>query len=385
MPETVVFEGFIKDYSYRAYLTPKDVSGEVLPAYDLMNFDINVASTSGLIQVPSGEGAIGYSKWVSPKRSRSFPFERMYNTLNAPKIVTIIPILKDEGADGEPDRIGYMTFSWMNLLNIYIVLGYYASAEKSKKPGQQSRQKLSEQMFDAAFVHSQIQEIIEFKQSALHWNKYLFETRFTKTFRTAVNAYAEISKRTGVRVHSQAKLLADISEVERDFSQFMNLSLRRSEMAREREVRTTHRREYLSDGLKGKFFIKNYLEGIYYLTADEVFLKGSTYLIQESKNSSNGSLPTLSGIRDGLFKLILFAKMESLSVGGKQVSFTTRLKLTGKRIKGTLRMPCTDDEIERFISRNASNLTATQQKIVRLLNVECTRNSNLNVEIASNQ
>jgi hypothetical protein len=39
--------------------------------------------------------------------------------------LTVIPVLKDEGIDGDLDRIQYSTISWMNLLNIYIVLGYY--------------------------------------------------------------------------------------------------------------------------------------------------------------------------------------------------------------------------------------------------------------------
>ena len=113
---TLNFEGFIKDVQYKAFLV------EDLPQYEHKDFDINKVETSGKIIFPNGEFA--YSKWVSPKRTRSYPFERLYNTFNSPMRLTVIPVLKDEGLDGDLDRIQYSTISWMNLLNIYIVLAY---------------------------------------------------------------------------------------------------------------------------------------------------------------------------------------------------------------------------------------------------------------------
>ncbi|MGB5596193.1 MAG: hypothetical protein WBM62_19465 [Crocosphaera sp.] len=55
----------------------------------------------------------------------------------------------------------------MNLLNIYIVLAYYEEAEKSEKKGQSSKQKITNQKFNNSFVKSQIQEILNYRQSAL--------------------------------------------------------------------------------------------------------------------------------------------------------------------------------------------------------------------------
>lgn len=178
MPDVLHFEGFIKNVSYTAYATSKDITGKDLRVFDLNTFDINLVPTSGLIRTRAGEGIIGYSKWVSPKRTRSYPFERIYNTYNASKILTVIPIIKDEGADGDIDKIGWMTFLWMNLLNIYIVLAYYESAEKNSSKKQGHRQKLTRQKFNSDFVNMQIAEIMTYKQSALHWNKNLFDFHF---------------------------------------------------------------------------------------------------------------------------------------------------------------------------------------------------------------
>ncbi|WP_242040341.1 hypothetical protein [Anabaena subtropica] len=108
------FTGFIKNLSYRTYLN------DHLKENNIDGFDINRAGSYGLIKSPTTE--IAYSKWVSPKRTRSYPFARIYNTYNSSKIITIIPIIKDEGKNGDRDIIQYSTISWMNLLNIYIVL-----------------------------------------------------------------------------------------------------------------------------------------------------------------------------------------------------------------------------------------------------------------------
>jgi hypothetical protein len=115
MIEVIHFTGFIKGVTYKTYL------GEKLNEININNFDVNQASGYGLIKSSITE--IAYSKWVSPKRTRSYPFARIYTTYNSSKIITIIPVIKDEGQDGDRDVIQYSTISWMNLLNIYILTG----------------------------------------------------------------------------------------------------------------------------------------------------------------------------------------------------------------------------------------------------------------------
>ena len=160
MVEVVHFTGFIKGVTYKTYL------GDKLNEINIDSFDVNQASGYGLIKSSITE--IAYSKWVSPKRTRSYPFARIYTTYNSSKIITIIPVMKDEGKDGDRDVIQYSTISWMNLLNIYIVLAYYETAQKSHKKGQINKDKLSNQKFNNEFVQSQINEILAYRQSALH-------------------------------------------------------------------------------------------------------------------------------------------------------------------------------------------------------------------------
>ncbi len=76
---------------------------------------------------------IAASWWVSAKRTRSYPYSRVYDTLGFQgKKVTIIPIVKDEGKDGDRDFLQWDTISLMSLLGVYTIVSYYSRAEKVK-------------------------------------------------------------------------------------------------------------------------------------------------------------------------------------------------------------------------------------------------------------
>ncbi|MBE7433861.1 MAG: hypothetical protein HS100_08080 [Anaerolineales bacterium] len=374
---TLNFEGFIKDVQYRAYLT------EELPEYNFKNFDINAVETSGKVILPHGEFA--FSKWVSPKRTRSYPFERLYNTYNSPMRLTVIPILKDEGLDGDLDRIQYSTVSWMNLLNVYIVLAYYDRAVKNNRPLQIKKNKITNQEFNVRTVNDQIIKLSKYKQSALHWNRTLIEDSFVDIYKTALDSYEKISKMIGVRMHDRGVQEQYLATVMRDFLNFRDRSLRGSKGASLRETQTSHGLEYLSDGIKATFKIENYLGGTYYLTADEVVQEGDVFVIQESKNSTRGFLPGLSDIKDGLFKLILYSNLHSLELESVPVKFRSRLKLTGKKVKGILSMPCTVNEIEDFLALNIGGCTDREIEIIRRMNQESSNNQKLEILISSNK
>ncbi len=98
------FTGFIRDIVYTPVLIPK------IFTYDINNFDINQTKPFGIITLNSLQNNIAFSKWKSPKRTRTYPFAIIYNTyhLNSKK-VTVIPVIKDEGAgSGNNDRINLL-------------------------------------------------------------------------------------------------------------------------------------------------------------------------------------------------------------------------------------------------------------------------------------
>lgn len=99
-----------------------------LEKFTFKSFNINKVPASCLLLDEKYNYSI--SKWVSPKRTRSYPFERVYNTLSYPKRITVIPIIKDEGLRGDRDFIQWDTISLMSLLDVYVILAYYNKAEK---------------------------------------------------------------------------------------------------------------------------------------------------------------------------------------------------------------------------------------------------------------
>ncbi len=370
------FEGIIRNVRYTTCLRSK------LVAYPFEQFDPNLKAGSALVSMDTDGSTLGFSKWKSPKRTRTYPFARIYSTYHLPKRVTLIPVIKDEGINGDNDRVNFITLSWMNLLNVYIILAWYDDAEKHRR----RTGKIANQRFNADYVSDKLQEIYHYQQTALHWNMMHFDRDFVPVFHAAVDSYQRITQRTGVAMHPaalQLKVLDSyLADGRFDRALYREATLSRSQHAARRELSTTHRLELLEDGAKGLFLITNMLGGEYHLTADEIYHAEDKVVIQESKNASRGKLPGITDIQDGLFKLILFANMDELRLGGQLVSFVPRLKLTG-RIEGALRLPTMPDEIAAFGSRN--RLSSAAQNMLALLNDEALQNPPLEIVIGAQE
>ena len=105
-----------------------------LPVYSWEDFDINSVKPACKVVFPDGT-AIALSRWKGPKRTRTYPLASVYETYSfrSGKIITVIPIIKDEGADTNLDRVNFITLSWMSLMNVYIILAWYVSAKKKSR------------------------------------------------------------------------------------------------------------------------------------------------------------------------------------------------------------------------------------------------------------
>jgi len=369
----IALQGFIADIRH----TPQLLSP--LTRYDgITEFNINSSKSYGLIQFPESQDTLAFSKWVSPKRTRSYPFARIYNIYGQnSKCVTIIPIIKDEGLAGDNDRINAITFSWMSLMNVYIILAWYDDGVVSRRAG-----KITKQRFDNDYIRAKIEEIRSYRASALHWNTTHFKRDFVAIYQQAIESYERLGHRIGITMHNSADHVRALARFTPDgvfnIDAFKAASLNASELAARREVKVNHRLEILTQGAKGLFVISNYLGGEYYLTADELFFEDDTLVIQESKNNSRGKLPKLADIQDGLFKLILFTNLERLLIDGQPIQFRVRLKLTGN-LKGILILPSEDELLDAFIHANA--LGISWHALVKRLNAETQYNKGLTVMI----
>lgn len=375
MNDTLILSGVARNLTYTTLLKPP------LRAYDIATFDINTAQSFGIVHLDDSGNGLGYSRWVSPKRTRSYPFARIYNTYHLPKKVTIIPIIKDEGLNGDNDRLNFITLSWMNLMNVYIILAWYDQAGRhTKRAG-----KISAQTMNADYIRERLVEISHYHQTALHWNTMHFERDFETIYRRAVESYRRISTQTGIPMHSSEEHLTVLNQCTQDgrfsIEAFKAFTLPRSQAAAQREITTLHLRELLGEGEKKIFLIHNWLGGEYHLTADEIFLEDGTLIIQEAKNATRSRIPSENDIKDGLFKLILFANMDKLMLGEQEIPFAVRLKLTGN-FQGMLRLPSAEDEVTAFLQHNRLSQRAAQT--LHNLNREVTENARLSAILAGN-
>lgn len=266
---------------------------------------------------------LAISWWVSPKRTRSYPYSRVYDTLGSQlKKVTIIPVLKDEGQDGDRDFIQWDTISLMSLLNIYVVLAYYSVARKNPN----YCNKITDQKFDFQYINRELLELLNYKSDALHWNLKQIE-KIEYLTKKAVEFYKEISKKTGVRMHPFENIKSRIASILKYRDAFMEDSRRKARQAQRREVGTKQPKEETL-GEKGILTIKNYLGGIYYFTCDEVEeSKDKLYLI-EAKHTKYDLVPSISDIKDGLLKMVLYVNLEEVELDGNQYKIEPILKLT---------------------------------------------------------
>lgn len=337
---------------------------ENLKDVKIKGFDINEMPSSCLLT--SNKHTIAISKWVSPKRTRSYPFERVFNTLHISKKITVIPIVKDEGAGGDRDFIQWDTVSLMSLLDVFVIFAYYDKADKTDK-------KITNQQFDNKYVLSKIKEIEQYHSSALHWNLNELNTNLHKIIDKVKTSYANIEQTTKVKLHNPNGLDNFKEKIGKDVSLFMAFSRDKAQKAQSREFVTLQPKESLSTLSKAKVTITNYLGGQYFLTVDEIKITPTKVSLIEGKHSKNALLPSKGDIKDGLLKMILYCNLSEVTANGKKIKSEAVLNLTSSKLIGVIGSTSTKKEITTFFSENS--FSDLQIKLVETIFSEAKQNN----------
>jgi len=352
--------GKITGIRYKAFLA------ENLQVIDIKNCNINKASSYFIMK--NGDNSFAVSKWVSPKRTRSYPYERVYNTLNVSKKITIIPIIKDEGADGDRDFLQWDTISLMSLLDVFVIFAYYDKAKRNPD----YRNKITDFEFNNKYVISKIKEIEQYHSSALHWNLNELKKNFHQLIDKSKEVYGRIEKELKVKLHSQNGIDNFKNKIGKNVEKFMQFSREKAEKAQSREIATTQPKESLSTITKAKITITNYLGGQYFFTADEIFIEKNTIYLIESKHSKKSILPSKSDIKDGLLKMILYSNLTEVKVNDTNMKSKAVLNLTSKKIKGQLSFNDIPTKRNKFFSEN--NFSKENLDFINMLFIEADKN-----------
>lgn len=288
------------------------------------------------------------SWWVSPKRTRSYPYARIYDSLSFHgKRVTVIPVLKDEGKDGDRDFLQWDTISLMSLLGVYVFIAFYKDAVKNPR----FDNKITNQRFDFEYLKNEIGQLSSYQSDAFHWNMEQIK-KISQLTEKALECYEKISKKLKVQLHSNEEVEKRIKEILNEKNSFLNFSRNLAKQAQIREIHTVQPKEKLS-GKKASLTIKNYLGGCYFFTCDEVIIKEpDTIFLIESKHSKKSLLPSMNDIKDGLVKMILYTNLKNLRINNREYRNVSILKLTsGKSF-----------EIEKIKNQNLLKLLYEEAK-----------------------
>ena len=341
----------------------KVILSDDLKDIDIKKFDINDAPSACLLK--DNKHTFAISKWVSPKRTRSYPFERVFNTLHISKKITVIPVVKDEGEKGDRDFIQWDTVSLMSLLDVFVIFAFYEKADKADN-------KITNQKFNNKYVISKIKEIEQYHSSALHWNLNELNTNLHSIIDKVKTSYSNIEKFTGVKLHNPNGLDNFKEKIGKDVSLFMAFSRDKAEKAQTREYVTQQPKESLSTLTKAKITITNYLGGQYFLTVDEILLSQNKVSLIEGKHSTNALLPSKGDIKDGLLKMILYCNLSDVSANGKKIKSEAILSLTSTKLKGSITSLSTKKEISTFFEDN--NFSTLQISLVETIFAEAKQN-----------
>ena len=335
--------GSIEKINYRQFVSDN------LRETKFESFNINRAT--GAFLLSNGAEKIAVSRWISPKRTRSYPYERVYDTLAfAGKKVAVIPIVKDEGLGGDRDFLQWDTISLLSLLDVHVVLAYYSDAEKNAKRADQ----ITAQKFDNDYIVTRLDEIFKFNGTPREWNER--EAKQLKiVFEKAKLAYAEISRKTKTYLHDETAL-NEIIRVAETPQKFIEFSRSKSQKAQSREFVTEQPKEALATDTKAKVTINNSLFGKYFFTCDETKIEPKFVYLIEAKHSRRGKFPSKNDIKDGLIKMMLYTNLTNVKVGAKPYGLKVQIRLTANQLTGSVNSDAKDEEVEKFLTDNTFKL-----------------------------
>lgn len=317
----------ITGISYKPFLCKS------LNIYDITKLKDAIRNEGSFMLKVDDKNQVALSWWVSPKRTRSYPYARIYDTLAFQgKKVTMIPIFKDEGFDGDRDFLQWDTISLMSLLGVFTIISYYSKAEKSLR----YENKITAQTFDLEQISNEIKKLLSYQSDALHWNLDQVE-KVKELGEKAIFSYKRISEELEVKMHSQEKAQEKIKRMCESREEFISFSRKLAKEAQNREKIINQPKEKLK-GSKGTITISNYLGGKYYFTSDEIEVEEKTIYLIEGKHSKSSPIPSLEDIKDGLIKMILFTNLKEVKVDNQQyvpkavLKLTTNLKFTPQQL-----------------------------------------------------
>ena len=197
------------------------------------------------------EQTVAISVWTTPKRTKTYPLSRVYNTLSHDGIrITIIPALTDYGENGERGKIQPNTTYWMTALGVYVILGVFVEAEAGEvgalaanaNPGAVNREgspKFVRQKFDLEPIQEQIETILRDNPDVDTWNQGQVES-IPGLLLQGIENYERLSNELYVPINSFDRLRNQVEVWSDDEERFLRDHEQNSIIAQNSETRSNH-------------------------------------------------------------------------------------------------------------------------------------------------
>lgn len=312
----------IEDVSYAPMLC-RDLN-----TYSAESFYSGDAFDDSSFHIDIDENSYAVSWWVSPKRTRSYPRARVYDTYNHANRVTILPLVKDEGKDGDRDYLQWDTLSLMSLLQIYVIVAPYKYAEKNET----YNNKITNQMFDQQYIKDKFQELQNYQSDALHWNLHQASNLDEVAELSEEYYYNKISSETEVKMHSRSYFERRMNSITEKAEDFKQKSRGLAEEAQNRESLTLQPKESVKED-KGRITIQDHLGGEYYFTTDEIMIEDNEVFLIEKKHTTR-TFPSTADIKNGLVRMMLFKNLDTAMINGELYDPVPILGVTGSELEG---------------------------------------------------
>ncbi len=299
----------------------------------------------------SDDKVVAISVWTTPKRTKTYPFPRVYSTLGHDgKKITIIPVQASYGKYGDDNKLQPGTISWMSGLGVYVIIGVFTKAKmrpkgktaanaKEGKPNTQGKSVFTDFEFDNDGLDDQINEIVSECPKVEDWNQKQL-LKIPALLGIAIAHNRRLGQELQVDVRSFKPLEKKVKVWKTDIPTYLSDCDKESKGAQHREFSSDQKLENVP-GEKGKFNVDMGNSKMIFLTADSVSVdeKKKTIEILEGKHSTKGKFPGENDVLDALFKLMIFKKSKITIYG---VKYTKKLVCY---LSGTV--PATDKEIKK--------------------------------------
>lgn len=193
---------------FRPLFEPKHQEFETFTLNDVQS---NLGLLPNNFWLKIGTETYAVSKWTGPKRSRTYPYALVYNTLMHKPRVTLIPFVKDEGANGDRDYIQWDTVQMMSFLGIYVILTYHNYAERTDRSG---KVKITGHRIDRRYLHQRLVELGDYVSDPMHWNNSELHQNLSNVAELSLIHYREIERNTGVALHSWGAIESRLSTLD---------------------------------------------------------------------------------------------------------------------------------------------------------------------------